>query len=238
MVQIESLRKELQELEGRIVAGVHAAMDERGVGGDDYLDGRRILEEMRKFHSVVESRLSTMASLSLPHGHNVDVHGDAFEVHDDGGNDSQPIVVVRDNFRYNFRFDGDGRIRRLPTGFVFPYMTLASLINCWYVGNVAEKTIPFGNIVPMELSTLRLRKDFSSMKQLMKVVEKAARLVGAWPRLRWSQWSAAYTTALYDRVKHMFVYKTTSGRKRRHYELSWQTIVKLHRKHGFANETS
>ena len=74
---------------------------------------------------------------------------------------------------------------RVPANFVFPKMSLMTLITSWFCGNKSMKTVPFKLLMAMEIKKTKEHYKLSQMKTLMLAVEIAAKRVGSWDTLAW-----------------------------------------------------
>jgi hypothetical protein len=81
--------------------------------------------------------------------------------------------------RFQIFFSG-GAISRVRLDFVFPKMTLCTLITCWFCGNESAKTVPFKLLRPMEIKKVSERHKWSKMNFLMMGVQLAAERCDMW----------------------------------------------------------
>ena len=115
---------------------------------------------------------------------------------------------------------------RLPEGFVFPKMTLATLLTSWFCGNQSTRTIPFKLLKATELENKWEKLQLCKMRKLVvDAVIAGAKQEGAWREQR-GAWDIGSTVRLFESVKHLFEYPTkTSTRTRRNAQISWVVSV-------------
>jgi hypothetical protein len=132
--------------------------------------------------------------------------------------------------KYQF-FYSPGAISRVPADFVFPKMSLMTLIMSWFCGNESMNTIPFKLLRVTEIKNNNERYKLTHMKMLMLAVEIAAKRVGTWDALaQRGAWDVGSTVRLYESVQHFFRYP--SKVKCRTAQISWQTVFNLFRAHN------
>ena len=114
---------------------------------------------------------------------------------------------------------------RLPEGFVFPKMTLATLLTSWFWGNQSARTIPFKLLKATEMENKWEKLQLCKMRKLVvDAVIAGAKQEGAWREQR-GAWDIGSTVRLFESVKHLFEYPTkTSTRTRRNAQISWVTV--------------
>lgn len=148
------------------------------------------------------------------------------------------VTMVGPNERqFQIFYTSGGAISRVPAGFVFPKMTLASLLTSWFCGNQSTKTIPFKLLRGVELENKREKLQLCKMRKLVQAVTVGAKQEGAWHEQR-GAWDIGPTVRLYENVKHLFDYPTKNSKIRRTLQISWQTVYNLYVRHGcqFATE--
>ena len=77
-------------------------------------------------------------------------------------------------------FFSAGNISRVCADFVFPQMTLCTLITSWFCGNKSSKTVPFKLLRPIEIKKEKENYKLSKIKLLMSRVQLATEQVGEW----------------------------------------------------------
>jgi hypothetical protein len=134
-------------------------------------------------------------------------------------------MVERDERRFQFFYTTGGAVSRLPEGFVFPKMTLATLLTSWFCGNQSTRTIPFKLLKATELENKWEKLQLCKMRKLVvDAVIAGAKQEGAWREQR-GAWDIGSTVRLFESVKHLFEYPTkTSTRTRRNAQISWVTV--------------
>ena len=76
--------------------------------------------------------------------------------------------------RNGFNIFSKGTLSRVPPNFVFPIMTLCTLITSWFCGNESTKTIPLKLLRATEIKDKKERYKLSKKKSLMAVVKTEA----------------------------------------------------------------
>ncbi len=134
---------------------------------------------------------------------------------------SSALTIVEPSCGRKFQFFfSAGNLSRVPVDFVFPKMTLCTLITSWFCGNESTKTVPFKMLRATEIKNKKERYKLSQMKTLMLAVEIAAERAGVW-----RSWDVGSTVRLYKSVHRFFTYR--SKMKRRNKQISWQTVYNL-----------
>ncbi|KAL3771060.1 hypothetical protein ACHAWU_006437 [Discostella pseudostelligera] len=239
----EELKLELRRAKEEIVSGVKEDLDNRQIGSQSYFDKEEIIEKMTAFHDEVLKRMdrvghSGYAALRRESG----ADDDAIQVSGGANEDTSvvthtPITMVeRDERRFQFFYNA-GTVSRLPEGFVFPKMTLATLLTSWFCGNQSTRTIPFKLLKAPEFENKREKLQLCKMRKLIGAVIVGAKQLGVW-RDRRGAWDIGLTVRLFENVKHVFEYPTKNGRIRRTVQISWLTVYNLYVKNGrtFATE--
>ena len=102
--------------------------------------------------------------------------------------------------KYQF-FYSPGAISRVPADFVFPKMSLMTLITSWFCGNKSMKLVPLKLLRAMEIKNTKERYKLSQMKTLMLAVKIAAKRMGTWEALaQRGAWDVGSTVRLYESV--------------------------------------
>ena len=126
-------------------------------------------------------------------------------------------------------FFSAGAISRVGPEFVFPKMTLCTLITSWFSGNQSTKTLPFKLLRPMEIAKVSERHKCSKMKVLMMGVQLAAEQCDMWRPQR-GTWDVGSTVRLYEAVRPYFAYPSKKSARREEH-ISWYTVYNLYIKH-------
>jgi len=135
------------------------------------------------------------------------------------------IVELSCGRKFQFFFSA-GSLSRVPADFVFPKITLCTLITSWYCGNESTKTVPFKMLRATEIKNKKERYKLTHMKILMKAVETAAERAGVWQGLaQRGSWDVGSTVRLYEFTHRFFAYR--SKILRRNEQISWQTVYRL-----------
>jgi hypothetical protein len=132
--------------------------------------------------------------------------------------------------KYQFLYS-PGAMSRVPANFVFPKMSLMTLVTSWFCGNKSMKLVPLKLLRAMEIKNTKERYKLSQMKTLMLVVEIAVKRVGTWGALaQRGAWDVGSTVRLYESVQHFFRYP--SKIKHQTSQISWQTVYNLFIEHN------
>ena len=242
----EELKLELRRAREEIVSDVKEDLDNRRIGSQSYFDKEEIIGKMEQLHDEMLKRMdrvghSGYAALRRDSGSGAD--DASFQV-SGGGNENASIatntsitMVERDERRFQFFYTTGGTVSRLPEGFVFPKMTLATLLTSWFCGNQSTRTIPFKLLKATELENKQEKVQLCKMRKLVDAVIAGAKQEGAWREQR-GAWDIGSTVRLFESVKHLFEYPTKSTRPRRNAQISWVTVYNIYVKSGrkFATE--
>jgi len=244
LVQIEGLKSSLEETSDKIISGVKADLDGRRLGSQSYFDKEEIIakigelhvELMRKVDAVsrrssitaLQQRMDECAGVEITLGGAAGSLGSVVS----SLSSCEAITLVDENDGKKFQFFySSGSVGRVPPDFVFPKMSLMTLITSWYAGNEGMKMVPLKLLQAREIKNKKERYKLSKMKKLMLAVEIAAKRVGTWDALsRRGAWSVGSTVRLFESVNHFFRYPSTGAR--RNETISWQTVFNLFEKHG------
>ncbi len=119
----------------------------------------------------------------------------------------------------------------VPADFIFPKMSLMTLITSWFCGNKSMKLVPLKLLRATEIKNTKERYKLSQMKTLMLAVEIAVKRVGTWGALAQRvTWDVGSTVRLYESVQNFFRYP--SKIKCRTAQISWQTVYNLFKEHN------
>jgi hypothetical protein len=250
LAQLEGIKAALESSKNEIFNGVKNDLDKRRLGSQSYFDKEEIIAKMGELHSDLMKKIKLVghkASTALQAGHEGDFEfgfgGDAALVMA-GGNDSVStltnlsLTVVEPSCGRCFQFFyTGGTLSRVHADFIFPKMTLCTLITAWYCGNESTKTAPFKLLRATEIKKNEERYKLSKMKVLISRVQTAAERVEVWQHLvQRGSWTVGKTVRLYESVIPFFRYP--SKLKQRNKQISWILVYNLYKanKHKFAME--
>jgi len=238
LAQIESLKVALEEAKDSIISGLKADLDGRRLGSQSYFDKEEIIEKMGELHNELLRRVEVVGRRSATAlqagendaGHEVTAGGsDSVSSLSVDASASVTLVEQGSGKKYQY-FYSAGAMSRVPANFVFPKMSLMTLITSWFCSNESMKTVPFKLLAATEIKNTKERYKLSQMKTLM-LVEIAAKRVGTWDAFaRRGAWEVGSTVRLFESVHHFFWYP--SKIKRRNAQISWQTVFNLFKSHG------
>jgi hypothetical protein len=124
-------------------------------------------------------------------------------------------------------FYAKGHLSRVPANFVFPKITLCTLMTSWFYGNESAQTVPYKLLKGVEIKSKGERYKLLQVKLLMAAVESGARGLGVWPDRSVGVWDVGSTVWLYERVNHLFWYPSKLDKICRNKQISWQTMFNL-----------
>jgi hypothetical protein len=248
LAQLEGLKEKMESTGDRIIGEVKDDLDGRRLGSQSYFDKEEIIAKMGEFHQEMIRRVEVVGRKSSTYlqGGNAGHHSGA-EVTLGGVNDSAVCTIANSSSaltivepscgrKFQFFFSA-GNLSRVPADFIFPKMTLCTLISSWFCGNESTKTVPFKMLRATEIKNKKERYKLSQMKALMLAVEVAAERAGVWQGLtRKGSWDVGLTVRLYESIHRFFTYR--SKMKRRNEQISWQTVFNLFKanKKAFATD--
>ena len=245
LAQLEGVKAELKRAKEEILAGVKRDLDERHLGSQSYFDKEEIIAKMAEFHGDMIRKMETVgrgnSSTAIQAGYEdavdadftcgdqfVDVDGSAGI---DTASSAQARTLVDSSSGRRFEvFYSAGSFSRVRPDFVFPKMTLCTLITCWFCGNASKRIVPLKLLRPVEIATKSERFKLSKMKKLMLGVMMAATRCNINAGQRGS-WDVEATVRLYAAVRPYFQYPAKIS-IRRDEQISWTTVYNLYVKHG------
>ena len=237
LTKIEELKEALKTATDAILDGVKDDLDGRRLGSESYFAKEEIVAEIKLMRADMTQRMEIIArsssscALQVPYAQQ-----EGFEVAVGGlGEDTQlpsdSAVTLFDRgtgHRFQY-FCSAGGIRRLPENFVFPKMSLVTLITSWFSGNESVRTVPYKQLRAADIVKVKERSKLSQMKKLISAVEIAAKREGIWNDLAQRQkgsWDVGSTVRLYEGVQHYFAYRSETMMRRRA-QISWHTVYNL-----------
>lgn len=125
-----------------------------------------------------------------------------------------------------------GKFHLVPAEFELP--TTVSVQNAfllWTCGNVSLGYPPFRMLGPDDMPTSNMRKRFSDLKQLMRMLESEAERLAIWPKdagVPKDRLTVDEAVLLFSRVADIVTLDphTNKGRARRQAEMAWTTVYK------------
>ena len=234
LAQLEGLKEKMEHTGDRIISQVKDDLDGRRLGSQSYFDKEEIIAKMAEFHQEMIRRVEVVgrkSSASLQGGdvgrHNEDVMVGGVSNSASTITNSSALTIVEPSCGRKFQFFfSAGNLSRVHADFVFPKMTLCTLITSWFCGNESTKTVPFKMLKATEIKKKKERYKLSQMKTLMLAVEIAAERAGVWQCLsQRGSWNVGSTVRLYESVHCFFAYQ--SKMQRRNEQISWQTVYNL-----------
>ena len=146
LVNYKTLRVELETSKVAILTGVEAELDKRCVSLQSHFNKDKILEWMITLHNELLKKVDVCGQKSANAIQNARFAGigDGTDFNDifvtaleEVTDKSLPIPSNRSK-KFHF-FYSNGEVKHLPSDFVFPHMTLYTLVTSWFCGNPSAK---------------------------------------------------------------------------------------------------
>lgn len=110
----------------------------------------------------------------------------------------------------------------LPSHFRVPNMSLRKAWHHWTLGDSTTGGRPWRLIQPNEVCEQKNRERLKRFRKLMLAMQTEV------PQGEWKNWATFEEyEAMFDSIQHHFKFDSSSSLKRRHGELSWDTILRL-----------
>ncbi len=252
LASIEGLKAALDKSRSDILEGVKNDLDGRRIGTQSYFDKEEIIAKMIELYRELGEKVDYVrrqSATALQAGRDdVDFSGPEVTLGEanEGGNlevSTSILTIVEPGCGKKFQifYSGGGSISRVHKDFVFPDMTLATLISMWLCGNESKKTIPLKLLKASEIQLKKERYKLSKMRTLMLGVKIAAEKAGVWNTLshqnRKGAWDVGSAVRLFESVSPYFKYPSKM-KSRRDAHISWITVHNLYVAHKkvFATE--
>jgi hypothetical protein len=243
LANFEQLKLEMLETRDEILSGVDAELNRRCIGSQSQFDKEEILAKMDALHIDLLKRVDILgqnsATAVLWNSRVVlDDFADEFLVSDPDEDCPQPLTIVETSAtkRRKFQFFYlAGKISCLPKEFVFPHMTLCTLITSLFCGNPCIKTLPFRFLKECNLKEKHLKRVFRKMRAMFDVVIEGTKKANAWTTVQTSgAWDVPIALHLYESVLPLFEYQTNNAGHNIHWneQMSWRTVYNLYLKKG------
>ena len=143
----------------------------------------------------------------------------------------KPLTIVPSNRSNKFTFFySKGEVNRIPHDFVFPHMTLCTLVTSWFCGNPSAKTLPLKYLVWADFKSKSMKNEHHKMKGMIAAVIAGAKKVEMDMDFVNGAWDVPRALQLYGGVKELFAYPSKSTQTRRNNQISWRTIYNLYLK--------
>ena len=112
----------------------------------------------------------------------------------------------------------------LPKDYVFPKLTLATLITAWHCGNQDEGIPPYKHLSVKDVYHIKAGKHKIAMMRLLMDAVRRATIIKNQEDLLKKDMTIEDCSNLHNSVKHMFKIPGKNEKTRRHQTLSWKTI--------------
>ena len=168
LTQIEELKIALKTATEAILNGVKEDLDRRRLGMESYFAKEEIVAEIKMMRADMTQRMNTIVRSSSSFALQAP-YVEQPEVAVGGVEEDEPSVTLLDQatgHRYQ-DFISAGGIQRLPDNFVFPKMSLVTLITSWFSGNESMRTVRYKLLRATEIVCKKERYKLSQMKILM-----------------------------------------------------------------------
>jgi hypothetical protein len=247
LANFEKLRVELEDSKVAILGGIEAELDKRRIGSQSHFDKEEILDRMLNLHNELLKKVDACGRESASAVQNAHFAGDG----DGAGFDDifvspseeetdKPLTIVPSNRSKKFTFFySKGEVNRIPHDYVFPHMTLCTLVTSWFCGNPSAKTLPLKYLVWADFKSKKMKNEHRKMKVMMGAVIAGANQVMEMDCVN-GAWDIPRALQLYGGVKELFAYPSKSTQTRRNDQISWRTVYNLYLKNGkrFATDTA
>ncbi len=210
MANCEQLKIEREETKNAILSGVKAELDKRLISSQSYFDKEETISWMLLLHNELLKNVdvcvcSSATALRNPPRDDDDCFDENFvNAEEEAAGKSLTIVPTNSDKKFHF-FYSQVEVKRLLNDFVFPHMTLCTLVMNWFCGNPSIKTRPLKFLVPADFKNLGMKCEHQKMKVLMGAVIAGAKQVGLWDG-RNGAWDIPRAIQLYESVRHLFEY--------------------------------
>ncbi len=158
LAQIESLKVGLKEATDSIIDGMKVDLDGRRLGLQSYFDKEEIIQKMGKLHGkllwrveVVTQRAATTLQACCNNASGEVTVGGSTSVPSLSDWAGGAIALVEHSGKKCQFFYSPGAMSRVLADFVFPKMSLMTLIMSWFCGNESMKKVPFKLLRAMEI---------------------------------------------------------------------------------------
>ncbi len=233
------LRVELAASKVAILTGVEAEMDKQRIGSQSHFNKEEILERMITLHNELLKKVDICGQASANAIQNARFVGiedgtgldDIFLTASEEVTDKSLTIVPSNRSKKCHFFYSKGEVKRLPIDFVFPHMTLCTLVTSWFCGNPSTKTLPLKYLLQADFKISSMKSDHRKMKGMIAAVIAGANQV---MEMDWHNgaWDIQWELQLYRGVKHLFMYPSKSTQCHRNDQISWRTVYNLYMKNG------
>ncbi len=179
LVNFETLRVELEASKIAILTGVEEELDKRRIGLQSHFDKGEILEWMITLHNKLLKKVDVCSRESANAVQNACFAGFddiLLTASEDMTDKSLTIVPSNRSKKFHF-FYMKGEVKRLPNDFVFPHMTLCTLVTSWFCGNPSAKTLLLKYLVQADIKSSSMKNDHQKMRILIAAVISGANQV-------------------------------------------------------------
>lgn len=234
LAQVEQLKLELAKNRDEVLAGFKAELDDRHIGSQNHFDKEAICALLTEMHTDMINGFEKFGRNAANMVRECSGVDDVILQQMSGGagdteEQADSTITMRGQsgtHKFQVFFGKDGIISRVPTDFVFPEMTLCTLITFWFCGNPRKKIIPLKMLSAREIANVKERPKLTKMKAMMKAVQLGATQLGVWGGQ--SKWEVADSVRLFESVEHLFDYPAKNGKIRRCRQISWITVQNLY----------
>ena len=251
MAEIEELKIKFTALQVTIKNDMKDALDERGVGGNEY-HTNSILQAIK----LSETRMLSSVQYPGPALSDIDNSGTLCITNEDTAMEtvlegispeeltnggaieevSRALVsnrtrAIQDTLLSSRRLRmgyHHGRLQVLPQKWTFPKMNVKQLVDNWYVGNKKERIPPFKLLEPLHVQHIGTsanknagRVKIRQMKCVMSQIEDYAKTEEVY-EINPDKWTTEYTTKIWEAVGDKYI--NSKFRGNRAVEMSWKTL--------------
>jgi len=236
LAQVEQLKLEMARTRDDVLAGFKSELDERQIGSQNYFDKETVCALIKDMHNDMTTRFDNFGRNAANIVRECSGVDDVVLQHTIGGGNStaaESTVTMMDQnggaHKFQVFYGKDGIISRLPSNFVFPDMTLCTLITFWFCGNPRMKIVPLKMISAREIANKKEQPKLTKIKALMAAVKLGAASLGVSTDNN-GAWDVAASVRLFESVEPLFNYPAMNGKVRRCSQISWITVHNLYTK--------
>jgi hypothetical protein len=233
LAQVEQLKIEMAKNRDDILAGFKSDLDGRQIGSQNYFDKETVCALITEMHNDMTSRFDNFGKNAANIIRECSGVDDVVLQHTRGNTATESTVTMMDPnggaHKFQVFFGKNGIISRVPSNFMFPEMTLCTLITFWFCGNPRMKIVPLKMISAREIANEKERPKLTKIKAMMQAVQLGATKLGVSMEYN-GVWDIAASVRLFETVEPLFNYPAMNGKVRRCNQISWITVHNLYTK--------
>ncbi len=141
MAQLQRLSMEFDKMKLSVIEELRKEMDDRGVGGENYFNSRKVLERVQAFETKIKMELQKFIGSQYVSASNE--NGYAHSLNAVAGCQNPVIFEESEKSKFYLSFKQAGQICKLPENHVFPNMVLSTAISNWFCGDKSKNLAPY-----------------------------------------------------------------------------------------------